>query len=138
MSIVSHAVRQAAVLAFRSGRVCLVLSGGGKRWVLPKGHIERGQSAGEAALQEAWEEAGLVGSLAREPLGSYLYEKCDQTFHVTVFRMHVTEAARQWPERQRRTRRWVRPSRLPYHLDEGGLCQLMRRLLAAQPRRVMA
>jgi 8-oxo-dGTP pyrophosphatase MutT (NUDIX family) len=135
MGVDSSAVRQAAVLAYRSGRVCLVLSGGGKRWVLPKGHIERRQTAGEAALQEAWEEAGLVGSLAREPLGTYLYEKCDQTFHVTVFRMQVTQVAREWPERQRRVRRWVRPSRILHHVDEAGLCHLLQ-ALAARRRRI--
>jgi 8-oxo-dGTP pyrophosphatase MutT (NUDIX family) len=60
-------IRQAAVIPVRSGRVCLVSSSGGKRWVVPKGHIEPGQAAGETALLEAWEEAGLLGALHREP-----------------------------------------------------------------------
>jgi 8-oxo-dGTP pyrophosphatase MutT (NUDIX family) len=56
----------------RSGKVCLVQSRSGKRWVIPKGCIERGQTALETALQEAWEEAGLMGVPKAEPVGSYL------------------------------------------------------------------
>jgi 8-oxo-dGTP pyrophosphatase MutT (NUDIX family) len=32
-----------------------------KRWIFPKGHIEKGESAEEAALREAREEAGVIG-----------------------------------------------------------------------------
>lgn len=34
-----------------------------KRWVLPKGRVERGESAGAAALREVREEAGVTGRL---------------------------------------------------------------------------
>src|SRR5262249_50600082 len=67
----SNSIRQAAVIAVRAGRVCLVQSSGGKRWVIPKGHIARGHTAAETALCEAWEEAGLLGHLRPEPVGSY-------------------------------------------------------------------
>src|SRR3954452_2069512 len=91
-------VKQAAAIALWNGRVCLVSSRSGKRWVIPKGCLEPGKSAGEIALQEAWEEAGLVGSLQSEPVGTYLYEKDDRTCHVLVFLMQVTRAAETWPE----------------------------------------
>ena len=32
-------------------------------WVLPKGHLERGESASEAAAREVLEEAGVVASV---------------------------------------------------------------------------
>src|SRR5688572_2219239 len=92
-------IRQAAVIPIRSGQVCLVLSSNGKRWVIPKGCIELGQTAGETALQEAWEEAGLVGVLQPEPVGAYVYEKSGSRYRVTVFRMHVTAVADDWPEK---------------------------------------
>src|SRR5262245_18108223 len=111
MTVSSHALHQAAVIAIRAGRVCLVLSKSGKRWVVPKGHIEDGQNAGETALQEAWEEAGLVGTLYPEPVGSYLYERSGITYHVIAFRMQVTVVTGDWPERNRRLRRWLRPKR---------------------------
>ena len=80
-------IRQAAVAPLRNGQVCLVSSRSGKRWVVPKGTIEPGRSAGEVALKEAWEEAGLVGLLHQEPLGSYIYEKDGSVCHVIVFRI---------------------------------------------------
>ncbi len=71
MANASEFIRQAAALPVRNGKVCLVTSSNGKRWVIPKGLIEPGQTAGETALQEAWEEAGLVGVLEPDPIGSF-------------------------------------------------------------------
>jgi 8-oxo-dGTP pyrophosphatase MutT (NUDIX family) len=126
----NQTVPQAAVLPMRAGRVCLVLSTSGKRWVIPKGRIERRQTAGETALQEAWEEAGLVGLLQRNPVGSYRYEKCGKDFHVTVFFMKVTEVAERFPERDRRVRRWVRIDRILRYIGDPALRRLLRRALA--------
>jgi 8-oxo-dGTP pyrophosphatase MutT (NUDIX family) len=123
-------VPQAAVIASQDGRVCLVLSRSGKRWVTPKGRIEAGQSAGETALQEAWEEAGILGLLERDPVGSYSYQKCGQSYHVTVFLMHVTGVADSWPEKHRRPRRWVRPRRALLDIEQPGLRRLMSLVLA--------
>src|SRR5262249_3668230 len=117
----------------RAERVCLVLSRSGKRWVLPKGCIERGQSAGETALQEAWEEAGLVGTLHPEPVGSYLYDKAGTTCHVIVFLMQVTEVAQNWPEASWRRRRWLGPEKTLACVREPSLGELLSRLLIANP-----
>jgi 8-oxo-dGTP pyrophosphatase MutT (NUDIX family) len=132
----SLSIRQAAAIPIRSQRVCLVLSRSGKRWVIPKGHIERGQTAGETALQEAWEEAGLIGALRRQPVGSYHYRKCGQTFHVTVFLMEVTDAADDWPEDGRRTRRWLRTDRALAYVNHSGLRRLLRRVLTPKRPRM--
>jgi 8-oxo-dGTP pyrophosphatase MutT (NUDIX family) len=45
--------------------VCLISTMGGKNWQLPKGLIERGEQAEEAALREVAEETGLRGELER-------------------------------------------------------------------------
>ena len=105
----NQAYRQAAVLPISDGRVCMVTSSSGRRWVVPKGMIDAGHTAGEAALIEAWEEAGLVGTLQTDPIGSYLYEKYGRTYHVIVFLMRVTEMASDWPERGIRKREWLDP-----------------------------
>jgi 8-oxo-dGTP pyrophosphatase MutT (NUDIX family) len=118
-------VRQSGVIPMRAGEVCLVTSSSGKRWVLPKGLIDAGKTAGEAALQEAWEEAGLVGILHTEPVGSYVYEKYNRTHHVTLFLMTVTEACDNWPERRVRRREWLRPEQACLRIEEPGLQEIL-------------
>lgn len=100
-------IRQAAAIPAHNGKVCLVTSRSGKRWVIPKGVIDPGKTAEETALQESWEEAGLVGVLKPSPVGSYMYEKWGATCLVTVFFMQVTKIAAQWPEQQARQREWL-------------------------------
>ena len=56
-------IRQSGAIPLRNGRVCLITSSNGKRWVIPKGLIDPGHTAGETALQEAWEE----WEIPREP-----------------------------------------------------------------------
>lgn len=126
MTIRNGAIRQAAAIPLRDGKLCLVTSSSGKRWVIPKGCIEPGATAGEIALQEAWEEAGLVGVLGREPSGSYLYEKLGSSYHVTVFLMRVTEAAENWPEMSLRQRAWLKPTQALARLDDAGLQAILR------------
>jgi 8-oxo-dGTP pyrophosphatase MutT (NUDIX family) len=97
--------------------------------VIPKGRIEADQTAGETALMEAWEEAGLTGVLRRQPVGSYHYEKYGRTFHVVVFFMDVTGVADDWPEKDSRTCRWLPVERVLEQVKHSGLNRLLRRVL---------
>lgn len=126
MPITSESIDQAAAIPVKDGKVCLVTSRSGRRWVIPKGRLEPGKTAGQIALQEAWEEAGLTGALQPEPVGTYIYEKTGQTFHVTVFVMLVTNAADDWPERGMRKRIWLTPRQAIARVDEPGLRELIR------------
>jgi ADP-ribose pyrophosphatase YjhB (NUDIX family) len=57
----------AGAVAIRGEReFLLVRSSRGDEWVLPKGHIEHGESAEAAALRELREEAGVVGRIVRD------------------------------------------------------------------------
>ena len=125
MATVSEPTRQAAAIPIKASKICLVTSSNGKRWVVPKGIIDPGQTAGETALNEAWEEAGLVGTLVREPVGTYLYSKLGRTYHVVVFLMKVTEAAEDWPEKSLRRRIWVEPERAVAQIEDAGLRELV-------------
>jgi 8-oxo-dGTP pyrophosphatase MutT (NUDIX family) len=122
-------IQQAAAIPLQRGQICLVTSSSGKRWVIPKGCMEPGKTAGEVALQEAWEEAGLVGALDPEPVGSYLYEKYGNLYHVIVFLMRVTEAAEDWPERTVRQRCWLSPTQALVRVEDRGLRELLRHVV---------
>ena len=52
--------------------VCLIATHGGETWQLPKGLIERGEPAEEAARREVAEETGLQGELV-QPLDKIEY-----------------------------------------------------------------
>ncbi len=127
----SEPVRQSAVLAVSDDRLCLVTARSGRRWVIPKGQIDPGHTPGEAALVEAWEEAGLVGTLDAEPCGSYVYEKLGRPHHVLVYRMAVTEAHDRYPEVASRQRAWVTADEAIDRVDDPGLRDLLRRVFHA-------
>src|SRR5262249_10226222 len=130
MATTPYAIQQAAAIPIRSGRVCLVTSSSGKRWVVPKGCLERGTTAGQIALQEAWEEAGLAGVLQPQPAGSYVYQKWGFVYHVTVFLMEVTKVAAEWPECKRRRRCWLTPAQALRRINDQGLREVIRAVTA--------
>jgi 8-oxo-dGTP pyrophosphatase MutT (NUDIX family) len=130
MASASDFFHQAAAIPVRENKICLITSSNGKRWVIPKGLIDPGHTAGQAALNEAWEEAGLVGILSREPVGSYLYSKLSRSYHVLVYVLHVTEAASQWPEMSLRQRVWVSAERALEQIEDPGLRDLIEATVA--------
>ena len=80
---------QAGAIAIRrEGSDLVVLLVTSKRqpghWIFPKGHIERGETAGAAALREAEEEGGITGT-AGERLGSLTYEWNGEKYRVQYF-----------------------------------------------------
>jgi 8-oxo-dGTP pyrophosphatase MutT (NUDIX family) len=121
-------IAQAAAMPIAGERICLINSSSGRGWVIPKGHIEWNQTARETALREAWEEAGLRGSLEQTPVGIYRYKKNSASYRVEVFLMHVTEMAATWPERHRRSRRWIRPHQIDQFIDVVGLRRVLSRV----------
>ncbi|WP_299397802.1 NUDIX hydrolase [Pelagibius sp.] len=107
--------KQCAVLAYRLSKrgpkIALVTSLETRRWVLPKGNLVNGLSARESAALEAFEEAGLEGTMAKRSCGSYDYEKTElkggALCRVSVYPMAVTRVKRNWPEKALRQRKWM-------------------------------
>lgn len=58
---------------------------GDLEWVLPKGHLEPGESAAHAAVREVEEETGIRGRV-RQPIGSvdYWFVQDGRRIHKTV------------------------------------------------------
>jgi 8-oxo-dGTP pyrophosphatase MutT (NUDIX family) len=56
----------------REGRILLIATAGGRRWQLPKGHVEEGEAPEQTAIREVREETGVTG-VVRAPLPSIQY-----------------------------------------------------------------
>ena len=104
--------KQAAVIPYRIRKrrleVALVTTSNGHGWIVPKGSIDEGERARDAAIREAEEEAGLLGVVARKPLGRYVHGNADGRRRVEVYSMRVTDVLEHWLEDERRRRRWMR------------------------------
>src|SRR3954452_6250549 len=100
-------------LRFRDGRfeVCLITTRRTGRLSIPKGWPMKGKKDWQAAAIEAREEAGLVGKVCKEPLGSFHYWKMRpfsiRNIEVFVYRMDVAETRQHWPEMHERHVQWV-------------------------------
>jgi 8-oxo-dGTP pyrophosphatase MutT (NUDIX family) len=126
--------RQCAALPLsREGeelRVLLVTSRETRRWVLPKGWIEKRVSPAAQAAQEAYEEAGIRGRIAKAPIGEYAYPKrlangASVTCRVAVYPLEVEFLLESWPEMAERERRWFTLAEAAEAVQEGGLGSLM-------------
>src|SRR5215510_12676697 len=85
----------------------LVTSRETRRWIIPKGWPKKGKSPHRSAEDEAFEEAGVVGAVGRQPAGSFFYKKrlknggwveCE----VRVFPLKVRRQRKEWPEKKER------------------------------------
>ncbi len=56
----------------RAGEILLIATAGGRRWQLPKGHVEEGESPEQTAVREVREETGVTGVI-RAALPSIQY-----------------------------------------------------------------
>lgn len=102
-----------------------------KRWVIPKGWPMKGKKPHASAAREALEEAGLVGKVGREPLGSYDYQKrlkggMAVPCRVDVFPLAVKSQRKDWPEKGQRTLRWFSREEAVEAVDEPELRDLIR------------
>jgi 8-oxo-dGTP pyrophosphatase MutT (NUDIX family) len=114
--------KQSAAVPYRAGsdgiEVLLITSRGRKRWIVPKGVIDLGKTAGEAALNEAFEEAGVRGQISANPVGEYSYEKWGGTCNVKIFLLEVETVLDEWPEQNDRSREWMTIERAAERLRE--------------------
>jgi len=126
--------RQYAALPYRGKeklKVLLITSRETRRWVIPKGWPMKGKAPHVTAAREAFEEAGLVGVIAKRPLGEFGYDKRMKTgqalpCRVEVFPMKVTVQHRTWPEKEERTSQWFDWEEAAEAVDEAELADLIR------------
>ncbi len=118
-------------------RILLVTSRETRRWIIPKGWPMKKLPDHEAASKEAREEAGVVGTVGREPVGVYLYWK-RRVAHfdlcrVSVYLLAVERQLKKWREKGQRESAWFSVDQAANLVDEPGLSDLIRRLPSLLP-----
>jgi hypothetical protein len=117
-------------------RILLITSRQTRRWVVPRGNPIAGLDPAGSAAQEAFEEAGIRGTVSPEPLGAYRYDKRRRNgivipTEVQLFEMQVAEELPIWPEAGQRERRWFAPDAAADAVDEPDLKALLRQLVSS-------
>lgn len=85
----------------------------------------------KSAAREAFEEAGVRGTVGRKPIGCFSYDKqpdedgCAVTCEVVVFPLAVKRQLKVWPEIEQRETRWVSAKDAAAQTDEDGLRPLL-------------
>jgi len=126
-------VEQSGVIPYRimDGKmeVMLITSSGSKRWVIPKGLIEPNMTPEDSAAKEAWEEAGVLGQVFPDLMGTYEYYKSGSVWQVDVFLLQVETVVENWPEAYKRKRQWVSIPKAIKRVDEPELKLILGDLL---------
>ena len=122
-------VCQTGVVPFRRSQTaiefCLITGRRSRRWGFPKGRIGEKTSLQDAALSEAWEEAGLSGIIVGPPLGQYDYRKKGKEHQVVTWLMQVHASSPTWKESAERSRQWVSLDRGFVLIDRPRLAELL-------------
>lgn len=111
--------------------VLLVTSRRSGRWTIPKGWPMPGKTLAEAAAQEAFEEAGVKGTVDPNPIGYIRHVKQklvtgDLEVNIVVHPMWVDREFPKWPELGQRKRRWFSPKDAAKRVDSSELGDLIR------------
>lgn len=82
------------------------------RWVIPKGWPMPGKLSHEVAAREAYEEAGVRGTVETTALGSFGYDKVlkdgiQVPCRVQVYALEVSELVKNFKEKGERSMEWV-------------------------------
>jgi 8-oxo-dGTP pyrophosphatase MutT (NUDIX family) len=135
---------QVAALCYRGSgtdmEILLITSRDTGRWIIPKGWPIDGLKSSEAALREAWEEAGVRNSTAKtDPIGTYSYDKVMRAglpvpVETLVFPVAVKEMSAEFPEAHQRKRKWVSPDDAANLVNETELKAILRRMTGLFPQ----
>ena len=116
---------QSGVVPVLEGRVVLVTARKSKRWIIPKGIVEKDMAPHDSAAKEAYEEAGVIGSVGKKELGRFSYPKWGGICTVRVYPFHVEKLLDKWEEMHIRKRRVVSVSEAVRMVDHQELAGIL-------------
>src|SRR5208337_2061075 len=95
--------------------ILLITTKRSKRWIIPKGSPIKGLKPAKSAAREAYEEAGIRGTVEEKSIGSFRFQKTlegspNVMCKVRVYPLNVKQQLKAWPEALQRTPRWFDPA----------------------------
>jgi 8-oxo-dGTP pyrophosphatase MutT (NUDIX family) len=95
-------------------------------WIFPKGHIEEGETAAEAAVREAEEEAGVTGRVVSALWPAITFESGGRQVRVHYYLVAFTDEMARTEERERE---WLTPPEALERLTHATARMLLERAL---------
>ncbi|MGB7287736.1 MAG: NUDIX hydrolase [Salaquimonas sp.] len=126
---------QLAALCYRDGidepEILLITSRKTKRLIIPKGWPMAKHSARKTAKIEAYEEAGIIGKVAKEPIGEFrslkgLGNGFSVKTNIVVYPLKVEEQLTEYPETGQRDLLWLPVNEAAEKCQDEGLRALLR------------
>ncbi|GAA5214420.1 NUDIX hydrolase [Corallincola platygyrae] len=112
-------------------KVVLVTSRSGRQWLFPKGHDELHMTRKGVARTEAYEEAGLLGSIGPKRYTVTCLRRCHGRLRLhTFYPMEVTYLLPKWPEMHQRRRKVVSIAKAMRMLSCSSLKSVLAEMLA--------
>jgi 8-oxo-dGTP pyrophosphatase MutT (NUDIX family) len=132
----SKVLQQSGVIPYRiqngATEVLLITTRNQQNWVVPKGGVERGMSAPDSAAKEAWEEAGVIGQVNPNQLGTYKYQKNGKIYCVQMYSLPVEVESEKYPEVGLRARRWVSINEAVREVKKPSLKRLLKQFVKSE------
>ena len=112
-------------------KVLIVTSKTTKRWIIPKGWIQKKLGASGSAAAEAWEEAGALGICNKKKFGDFKDVKILKDGYpleciVDVFLMKTITQKAEFPEKYIRSVKWIDPKDAVSFIRNESLIQLLK------------
>ena len=98
------------------------------QWIFPKGHIEAGESAQDAAVRETREEAGVIGRVVKPLTPPLEFESGGERVRVRYYLVKATGETR---PSEVRDKKWCAPAAATRDLSHDDARDLLRRALPA-------
>jgi len=101
----------------------LIVSTKNGNWGLPKGNLMKKLGSKGTALQEAYEEAGIIGSVVDQKISAKVKGKI-----MAFYPMEVKNELAVWPESEWRQRKWIYSNEAKDYLNHGSLRSILKEL----------